>query len=94
MKITIKGFVHYKKDDWTGCGDYRIFPYESNYDGAVCIGPCSVEVEIQDDFNPIPHQVAALEKQSRELKAKFSKDLMEIESHISKLTCIAMDEPS
>ena len=95
MKITIKGFVHYRKEEeWTGYGNYRIFPYKSEYDGAVYIAPCSVEVEIPDDFNPIPAQVAALEKEKRELQAKFAKELMDIDDRISKLTCITMDEPS
>ena len=94
MKVTINGFVHYKKEDWTECGNYRIFPYQTDYDGAVYIAPCSVEVEIPNDFNPIPAQVASLEKEKRELQAKFAKELMNIEESISRLTCITMDEPS
>ena len=94
MKVTIKGFVHYKKEEHVDWGDYRIFPYQTDYDGAVYIVPCSLEVEIPDDFNPIQHQVAALEKEKRELQAKFAKDLMNIEESISRLTCITMDELS
>ena len=94
MKVTIKGFVHYKKETHCDWGDYRIFPYESNYDDAVYIAPCSVEVEIPDDFNPIPAQVAALEKERREILAKSAKDVMMIDDRISKFTCITMDEPS
>ena len=94
MKLTIKGFVHYKKEEHSDWGDYRIFPYQTDYDGAVYIAPCSVEVEITDDFNPISQQVASLEKQKRELQAKFAKELMNIEERISRLTCITMDELS
>ena len=94
MKVTIQGFVHYKKEEHADWGEYRIFPYQTDYDGAVYIVPCSVEVELPDDFNPIPAQVASLEKEKLEILAKSAKDVMMIDDRISRLTCITMDEPS
>lgn len=88
MKVTIKGFIHYRKDDWCVFNDYQIYPYESSHSGAVCVCPVSVEVEIPDDFNPITAQVAALENEKRVIKAVFAKNLMALEDSISKLTCI------
>ena len=58
------------------------------------VGPVTIEFEVPDDFNPIPGQVANLQAKARELKAKFAKDMMEIEDSISKLTCIEMSVPA
>ena len=96
MKIQIQGFINYKKDTYnpTNVHGMHFYPCDMSDFGYVAVMPCSFEVDIPDNFNPIPAQVAMLEKQKRELQAKFAVELMHIEDSISKLTCISMDEPS
>ena len=96
MKIQIKGFINYKRDDYDpkNLHGMHFYPCDMSEFGYVAVMPCSFEVEIPDNFNPITAQVAILEKQKRELQAKFAVELMHIEDGISKLTCISMDEPS
>ena len=90
MKVQIEGFINYRKENY----DHKDFHgmhfhhHDMSEFGYVTVMPFSFEVEVPDNFNPIPAQVAALEKQKRELKANFAMELMHIEDSISKLTCI------
>lgn len=95
--ITIKGFIHWKKPQWKGDTEFTFdsWDYSKINDfahGRVMVKPHEFTTDIPDNFNPIPGLVSQLETEKRLLKAKFAKDLMNIEASISKLTCIAMDE--
>lgn len=88
-KHTIKGFVHYCKDAWDEHATYEIFPFNmSEHGGRVVVGEREFEIEVPDDFNPTPLQVAALEEQKRQLRLRLAKELASIDEQISKLTCI------
>lgn len=91
MKVQETGFILYKKERWETQGKFMFKPWEHPESGYVTVCPHTIEFEVPDDFNPIPGQVAILEAKAKELKAKFAKDMMEIEDSISKLTCISME---
>jgi hypothetical protein len=48
----------------------------------------SFEVEIPDDFNPIPQQVAALQEAKRLARVNLGKELANLDMRIGKLTCL------
>jgi hypothetical protein len=47
-----------------------------------------VEFEVPDDFDPVPAQLAMLDKLEQEARQKLAKQLMEIEDRRSKLLSI------
>ena len=54
----------------------------------VHIGRQSVTVEVPDDWNPIPGQVAALEREKTEALAKYQASVAQINERLSKLLAI------
>ena len=49
-------------------------------------------VDIPENFNPIPQQVAALERQKAEALQKYQTTVAEINERLSKLQAITCDE--
>lgn len=89
-KHSITGFVHYNKDDWSGEVTYNIFPFDMSKAcvDRVLVGERIFEVEIPDDFNPVPAQIASLEEQKRQLRLKLSAELSRLDERINKLQAI------
>lgn len=89
--IEITGTIHWKKPMHVGDREY-LFTNCDEEVARLCkynvVTPHSFTVEIPDDFDPIPGQVAAIKKQQQELKAAFAKKMMELEDDLSKLLCI------
>lgn len=50
------------------------------------------EVDIPDDFNPIPKQVAVLEKKKREALEQYQRAVADINERLSKLLAIEHTE--
>ncbi len=95
MKETIKGYLHYSTKKHTGDAGFEFWPHSmGNTVGLVFLHEMDVEIDVPDDFNPIPGQVEALEKKKRQLKAEFARQMMEIEDSISKLLCITNEVES
>jgi hypothetical protein len=57
----------------------------------VYIGEQAIEVDIPDDFNPVPAQVRALEELKAEEVKKHVIRMAEINEQLSKLLCITND---
>jgi hypothetical protein len=55
----------------------------------ICIGEQTLTVETPDDFNPIPIQVAALEKEKREALELYQRTVAQINERLSKLLAIS-----
>jgi len=89
-KQIVKGYVHYQKYSWEKTPSYPIFP--SDMSGTCPDLPlvCEQEfvIEVPDDFNPVPQQVAALEEKKRLKRLALAEELAEIDARISKLTCL------
>ena len=93
MKKTITGYVHmaYRYDD-----DYRIKSWipelwsckVAENENRVFIEEQQFTVDIPDDFDPIPGQVAALEEKKREALAEYQRTVAEINDRLSKLQAI------
>jgi hypothetical protein len=89
--MKIKAFVFYHKFEWSDTIRYSI---DSGDLSEVC-GPEYVkishrefEVEIPDDFDPRPAQIAALRKQKEEIMADASVKVTNLEEQISRLLAI------
>lgn len=88
-KHTITGFVYTTKYEWDSKTSVNFLPFAPIEDEETAIvGPHSFEVEVPDDFNPIPQQVAALEEKKRLARLALAKELADLDDRIGKLTCI------
>lgn len=51
----------------------------------------SFEVEIPEDFDPIPGQLAALNEKKRQLRLQLAEELASIDDRISKLSALTFE---
>ncbi len=93
-KHLIKGFVVWEKwkDSSNDTAVYKFQHYKPSGNSecwdTVLVGEHQFEVEVPDDFNPIPLQVSLLEERKKALRLKLAQELRLIDEEISKLTCI------
>lgn len=91
-KHTITGYLYQVQYSWEDKPRVTFTTYEqSNDPDYALIGPHSFEVEVSDNFDPRPAQIAALEAKKQEIRAEFSKRVMEIDKRISELQAITFD---
>jgi hypothetical protein len=91
MKVTMNGFIHWKKGYKSP--DFHFWTWEDmTSSGYVLVGPCSFECEIPDDFNPVPGQVAALEKEKAKVRHEFNQRIAQLNEQIGKLQALTFDE--
>lgn len=93
MKHAVKGYVtvsRYAWNDHKPIVNFMPWKPEETHELAI-VGEQSFEVEVPDDFNPIPQQVAALEEKKRQLRLKLAEDLAALDENLSKLTCITFE---
>ena len=89
MQVTINGHIFLLKRQWQEKGSFTFADTGMDqFPEYIKVMPHSFTVEVPDDFDPIPGQVAAIKKQQQELKAAFAKKMMELEDDLSKLLCI------
>ena len=89
MKITINGFVLWKKEDYEGEGHFYFKDWEYPEGGYGTVQPQTIEFDVPANFNPIPGQLNILKEQEQALRAKFADDMTTIEERRSKLLAIA-----
>ena len=89
-KHTIKGFLVCEPLAWHNENEQIRFQCCKPWEGqnAVLIGPHEFEVEVPDDFDTRPQQIAALQEQQRQAQADFAKLSTDIARQISELTCL------
>ena len=80
--------------DWTSADyDIKWRPEVKAYktedtDKLVFIGQQSVTVEVPEDFNPVPAQVAALEREKLAALSAYQQSVADINTRLSKLLAI------
>lgn len=101
MKQTAKGFMFMEFEADGAHGDYeekwrpRWKEYRLDEDeNRIYIGEMDVEFDVPDDFNPIPSQVAALEREKADALAQYTKTVGEINDRLSKLLAITHEVPA
>ncbi len=91
MKKTISGFVVAQQYPWDELPDYTFVgfdPRECGIDNYVVVCAHEFQVDVPDDFDIRPHQVAILEKKKREVQAEFAAKVKEIDDQINSLLAI------
>lgn len=91
MKHTIKAFVVATQDPWDDAPRFSPLgfdPRECGLDNYVVVAQTTFDVDIPDDFDIRPHQVAALEKKKREVQAEFAAKVKELDDRINSLLAI------
>ena len=92
MKIELKGYLFCRL--YGGKPEFELLPWDSrtwdavNVDGRVFVTEHTTTVEVPDDFDPRPQQVAALEAEKQKARAEFQKRITEIDRQIQSLMAI------
>lgn len=94
--ITIKGFIHAvpagqyaKPDHLPSKTNMTWWPYKKTYEpGAVMVVPHDITVEIPDDFDPRPDQIASLKEKQKDAAAAFHAFTVETNRQINELQAI------
>jgi arylsulfatase A-like enzyme len=95
-KITIKGYIVHQvyRDTPHDKGTFAFQTYPAFAGSSIYIQTpvCEHEltVNVPDDFDPRPGQIAALEKQKQEMRAKFAAAVKEIDDRINSLLALEM----
>ena len=92
MNIDMKGFVFCRTSG--GKVEFELLPWDCrtwdvlSVDGRVFVKEHTTTVEVPDDFDPRPQQVAALEAEKQKARAEFQKRITEIDRQIQSLLAI------
>lgn len=91
MKVTIKGYITCTQYAWDSKQTYSFYSFDpTTYDSStVKVMEHEFEVEVPDNFDPRPGQVATLEAKKKEIKAEFAAKVKQIEDQINSLLAIA-----
>ena len=92
MKIELKGYLFCRL--YGGKPEFELLPWDcriwdaASVDGRVFVKEHTTTVEVPDDFDPRPQQVAALEAEKQKARAEFQKRITEIDRQIQSLLAI------
>lgn len=91
MKVTIKGYITCTQYAWDDKPSFSFYSFDpTGYDSStVKVMEHEFEVEVPDNFDPRPGQVAALEAKKKEIQAEFAAKVKQIEDQINSLLAIA-----
>jgi len=91
MKVTIKGYITCQQYAWDDKPTFSFYSFDpTSYDSStVKVMEHEFEVEVPDNFDPRPGQVAALEAKKKEIQAEFAAKVKQIEDQINSLLAIA-----
>ena len=92
MKIELKGFLFCRL--YGGKTEFELLPWdcrawaEATRDSRIFVQEHTITVEVPDDFDPRPQQVAALEAEKQKARAAFQARITEIDRQIQSLLAI------
>ena len=92
MLIELKGFVFCRS--YGGKLEFELLPWDcrkwdaESVDGRVFVKEHLATVEVPDDFDPRPQQVAALEAEKQKARAEFQARITELDRQIQSLMAI------
>lgn len=91
MKHKVKAFVVHYTSAYSGDVTVMLTQYEMKGNGFATIREQEFEIEIDDDFNPIPTLIADMEEQKRVIRLKAGAELAKIDESISKLSALTFE---
>ena len=92
MKIELKGYLFCRL--YGGKPEFELLPWDcriwdaASVDGRVFVTEHTTTVEVPDDFDPRPQQVASLEAEKQKARADFQARITEIDRQIQSLLAI------
>ncbi len=94
MKHTIEGFIAYRPaTKYQPEPRVTFLPFDPSEYAAdiwgVLVRKETIEIEVPDDFDPRPQQVAALEAEKQKVRAEFAKRITDLDNEIGKLLAIS-----
>ena len=91
MKTTIEGFLIHESDH-EGKSIYDFYRFDPSCvftdSRRVVIGPCTVDVDVPDDFDPTPARIAILRKEKAKISAELTMKTTQIDAQINELLSI------
>ena len=91
MKTTVKTYLYHVQYDWDDAVHYKLDSSETMAQASphwAMIRECHFEVDIPDDFDPVPQKVANLKAAKDEVLAKAHVQAQNIEDQIQRLLCL------
>lgn len=90
MKIPLEVFVHWKEAEWGDEATYLSMQCDVSKVLPEYVFVCqqTVEVDIPDDFDPIPRKIKTLKEKKKEILATAQVQANNIEEQIQRLLCI------
>lgn len=96
-KQTVRAFVHWEKDSWSGDVSIKLYPFDmsdcSAADTRALIGEQDVVVDVPDDFDPTGTLIAAVEREKVALQKQFAEQLMRLDQRLSELRALPAPVP-
>lgn len=92
MKIELKGYLFCRL--YGGEPEFELLPWDcrtwdaASVDGRAFVKEHTITVEVPDDFDPRPQQVAALEAEKQTVSADFQARITELDRQIQSLMAI------
>ena len=89
MKVKKLVHIYFEKFSWEEQGKYAVYSWMvDNSNDRIYIKSQEMEIEVPDDFDPRPQQIAALEAKKAKAMAQFHETVMQINEEISKLQAL------
>jgi hypothetical protein len=88
MKIKITVHLHVTKYSWQTESYFEVFSYKISNENHSYINSQEVEIEVPENYDPRPAQIAALEAQRQKVMAEFRKSVTDINRRISELSAL------
>jgi len=91
--VTIPGFIVWQKNDWENKPTFNWFafdPESMSLDYHV-LRPHELTIEVPDDLDMTPAQIAALEKEKEQVRDKYLREVAKLDEKISKLRAITYE---
>jgi hypothetical protein len=89
MKIKTTIHVHFVKYSWETEGRFEAMSYkirdDTNY---AYVGLQEIEIDVPENFDPRPAQIAVLEAKKQQVMADFQKSVTDINRRISELNAL------
>jgi len=90
MKVTVKTFLHWQKYSWDTAPTYVFYCVDMSKSSPhqVLIREMKIEVDVPDDFDPAPQQIAALRAKKQEVLAETEAKVQNLDEQIQRLLAI------
>jgi hypothetical protein len=89
MKIKTTVHIHYVKYSFETEGEYQVYSCKlGDAEHRVYVGEQEVELEVPDNFDPRPAQIAALMEEQTKAAAAYQKTVTNIQRRIAELQAI------